>query len=56
MSIMDKLKKNSKIQFTETLADSEFFNDKEITPTSVPMMNVALSADINGPQISLLHI
>lgn len=48
MSIMDKLKKNSKIQFTEVLSDSEFFNEKEITPTNVPMMNVALSGDING--------
>ena len=48
MSIMDKLKKNSKIQFTEVLSDSEFFNEKEVTPTNVPMMNVALSGDING--------
>ncbi len=48
MSIMDKLKKNSKIQFTEVLSDSEFFNEKEVTPTNVPMVNVALSGDIDG--------
>ena len=35
MSIMDKLKKNSKIKQTEVLSDSKFFNDKEMTPTDV---------------------
>ena len=48
MSIMDKLKKNSKIKTTEILSDSKFFNDKEMTPTDVPMVNVALSGSIDG--------
>lgn len=48
MSIMDKLKKNSKIKQTEVLSDSKFFNDKEMTPTDVPMVNVALSGSIDG--------
>ena len=48
MSIMDKLKKNSKIKTTEVLAESKFFNEKEQTPTSVPMVNVALSGNIDG--------
>jgi len=48
MSIMDKLKKNSKIKTTEVLADSKFFTDKEMTPTDVPMINVALSGSVDG--------
>ena len=45
---MDKLKKNSKISTTEVLAQSKFFNEKEMTPTDVPMINVALSGSIDG--------
>ena len=48
MSIMDKLKKNSKLKATEVLSESKFFNDKEQVPTSVPMINVALSGDADG--------
>ena len=45
MSLMDKLKKNSTIKETDVLSSSEFFNGKEMTPTDVPMVNVALSGD-----------
>jgi len=45
---MDKLKKNSKIKETETLSQSRFFNENEMVPTDVPMVNVALSGSING--------
>lgn len=48
MSIMDKLKKNSKLKHTEVLSDSKFFNEKEMTSTPVPMVNVALSGSIDG--------
>ena len=48
MSIMDKLKKNSKIKTTEILSDSKFFNEKDMTPTDVPMINVALSGSVDG--------
>lgn len=48
MSIMDKLKKNSKLKATEVLSESKFFNEKEQVPTSVPMINVALSGDVDG--------
>jgi len=47
-SIMDKLKKNSKVKQTSVLSESKFFNDKEMIPTDVPMVNVALSGDIDG--------
>jgi len=48
MSIMDKLKKNSKVDYTSILSDSKFFNDKDMVPTDVPMINVALSGSMDG--------
>ena len=48
MSIMDKLKKNSKIKTSDILSDSTFFTEKDMTPTPVPMVNVALSGSVDG--------
>ena len=45
---MDKLKKNSKSDFTSILSDSKFFNEKDMVPTNVPMINVALSGSMDG--------
>tara|TARA_R100000951_G_scaffold24316_1_gene20520 strand:- start:3172 stop:4215 length:1044 start_codon:yes stop_codon:yes gene_type:complete len=45
---MDKLKKNSKIKTTEVLSQSKFFTEKDMTPTQVPMVNVALSGSVDG--------
>ena len=52
---MDKLKKNSKIKTTDILSDSKFFNEKSFTPTDVPMVNVALSGDVDGA-VSYTHL
>jgi len=48
MSIMDKLKKNTKVDYTSVLSNSKFFNDKDMVPTDVPMINVALSGSMDG--------
>lgn len=56
MSVMDKLKKNSKIKFTNTLDKSEFFTEKDMVTTSVPMINVALSGDMDGGLTSGLTV
>ena len=48
MSIMNKLKKNSKIKETDILSTSKFFNSKDMVPTDVPMVNVALSGSVDG--------
>jgi len=45
---MDKLKKNSKLEHTEILSESKFFNEKDMIPTEVPMINVALSGKVDG--------
>jgi RecA/RadA recombinase len=56
MSIMDKLKKNSRIKHTSILNESEFFSEKEVTPIDVPMLNVALSGKLNGGLTSGLTV
>ena len=48
MSLLQKLKKNSKIEFTSELDKSKFFGEKDQIPTSVPMVNVALSGKLDG--------
>lgn len=48
MSLKDKLIKNSTIQLTSTLEDSKIFTKKDMIPTSVPMINVALSGSVDG--------
>ena len=48
MSLMNRLKKNSKIDTTEVLSDSKFFNNTDMVPTDVPMLNAALSGSIDG--------
>src|SRR6056300_1004612 len=48
MSIMDKLKKNSKVKTTAILSESQFFKEKDMIATDVPMINVALSGSIDG--------
>jgi len=56
MSIMDKLKKNSKIKGTDVLEDSIFFQEKDSVATTVPMINVALSGDVEGGMTSGLTV
>ena len=48
MSIMDKLKKNSRISNTEVLSESPLFSEKDMIQTEVPMVNAALSGDLDG--------
>ena len=48
MSILDKIKKNSSIKDSAILSKSKFFTDKDMIPTSVPIINVALSGRLDG--------
>ena len=48
MSLLERLKKTSKLTNTSILSESSIFNNKSFTPTSVPMINVALSGSIDG--------
>ena len=48
MSLLDKLKKNSTIKDSAILSKSKFFTEKDMVPTDVPMINVALSGRLDG--------
>ena len=48
MSILDKIKKNSSIKDSSILSKSKFFTEKDMIPTPVPIVNVALSGKLNG--------
>lgn len=48
MSVLDKLKKNSTIKETIILSKSKFLNEKDMIPTPIPMLNVALSGSLDG--------
>lgn len=48
MSILDKIKKNSTIKDTAILSQSKFFTKKDMIPTSIPVINVALSGRLDG--------
>jgi len=56
MSLLQKLKKNSKIDFTSELDKSMFFAEKDQISTSVPMINVALSGKLDGGLTSGLTV
>ena len=56
MSVMDKLRKNSKIKATDILSQSIFFSEKDMTATDVPMVNVALSGEVDGGLTSGLTV
>jgi RecA/RadA recombinase len=45
---MEKLAKNSTIKATSNIMDSKVFGKKDMAPTPVPMVNVALSGRIDG--------
>ena len=46
--LKNKLIKNSTIDLTASLIDSKIFTKKDMIPTSVPMINVALSGSVDG--------
>jgi RecA/RadA recombinase len=48
MSLLEKLTKNSTIKLTSVITESKVFGKKDMAPTPVPMINVALSGRIDG--------
>ena len=56
MSLLEKLKKTSRVAGTEVLSVSKLFAEKELTTTPVPMVNVALSGSVNGGLASGLTV
>ena len=47
-NLMSKLKAAGSVKETSILSESLFFNQKETVPTEVPIINIGLSADVDG--------
>lgn len=48
LSILAKLQKNSTIKDTAILSESKFFTKKDMIPTAIPVINIALSGRLDG--------
>jgi RecA/RadA recombinase len=48
MSLLDKIKKNTTIKDTAILSNSKFFEAKDMVQTDIPVVNIALSGDLEG--------
>jgi RecA/RadA recombinase len=48
MGLLDKIKGNSTIKDSEILSKSKFFTKKDMIPTSIPAINIALSGRLDG--------
>jgi RecA/RadA recombinase len=48
MSLIDKIRKNSTIKDTDVLSESKFFTKKDMIPTQIPAINIALSGRLDG--------
>lgn len=48
MGLLDKIRSNSTIKDSEILSKSKFFTKKDMIPTSIPAINIALSGRLDG--------
>jgi RecA/RadA recombinase len=48
MSVLSKLKKNTTVKDSEILSESKFFTKKDMIPTKIPVINIALSGRLDG--------
>ena len=48
MSLLEKMLKSGSIKSASILEDSNFFNKKDTVSTEVPIINMALSGEVNG--------
>lgn len=56
MSLMERLSKSGATKNASVLSDSVFFNEKDMIPTEVPIINLALSGRLDGGITSGLNI
>lgn len=47
MNLMEKMKKSGSIKAISVLSESTFFNEKDSIPTDIPIINIALSCDLD---------
>jgi RecA/RadA recombinase len=46
-SLLERMKKSGSIKATNVLSESNFFNEKDVIPTEIPIINLALSGNLN---------
>lgn len=46
--LLDKIKSAGSIKIADVLSESAFFNEKDLVPTDLPILNVAFSANLFG--------
>lgn len=46
--LLDKMKKSGTIKLSNVLTESDFFNQKDMIPTDIPIINIALSGSLTG--------
>jgi hypothetical protein len=54
--LLNKLLKNSPTKYTSILSNSELFNNIEIIPTDIPIINLSFSGELDGGMTSGLTI
>lgn len=54
--LLDKIIKNSPTKYVSVLSESEFFGDKDVITTDLPILNVAFSGKLDGGLTSGLTI
>lgn len=55
-SLLERILKNSPTKHASVLSESEFFKDKDVIPTDLPILNVAFSGSLDGGLSSGLTI
>lgn len=48
MSLMDRMKKQSTIDIANSLDESEIFGERQVIPTEIPILNLALQGELEG--------
>jgi len=48
MSLMDRMKKQTTIDIANALDDSDIFSDRQVIPTEIPILNIALQGSLQG--------
>ena len=48
MSLIEKMLKSGSIKAASVLSESKFFNVKDVTPTDLPILNIAFSGTLDG--------
>jgi hypothetical protein len=55
-NLLERILKNSPTKHASILSESEFFKDKDVIPTDLPILNIAFSGSLDGGLCSGLTV